>query len=85
MEYEEDEFTITGIVEKSRREDFCFTCVTKDNKPFNAKPIGSVALKEEYRKIIDSIIGKQGTVKYFEYSDDGIPQQPIFICVRDYE
>lgn len=80
--YKDDEFEIIDYQDGLREEDFCFICQTKDGKPFSAKPIGDRELKAEYIRNIDNIIGKFGTVKYFEISKDGIPQQPIFQAVR---
>lgn len=84
-EYQDGEFEITGISEGLRDEDMCFTMVTADGKPFEAKPMGNRELKQWYREHIDELIGKMGTVKYFYFSDDGKPLQPTFKCVRDYD
>lgn len=81
-QYQEDEFEIIDYSEKLRDEDFCFICKTKDGKVFEAKPVGSREIKDEYLEDMDNIIGKMGTIKYFEISKDGIPQQPIFQAVR---
>lgn len=83
--YQDDEFEITGWEEGLRDEDMVFTLVTKDGKPFEAKPMGCRELKYEYIENMDSIIGKQATVKFFKYSEDGIPMQPSLKCIRDYE
>ena len=83
--YMEEEFEIIDYKDGLRDEDFCFICETKDGKPFAAKPIGDRELKADYIKDIDNIIGKMGTVKFFEWSKDKIPVQPIFQTVRDYE
>lgn len=80
--YKEDEFVIVDYSEKLRDEDFCFVCQTKDGKLFEAKPIGTREMKDEYLNDIDNIIGKMGTIKFFEYSKDGIPLQPVFQTVR---
>ena len=84
-EYMEEEFEIIDYKDGLREEDFCFILETKDHLSFAAKPIGDRKLKEQYLKNIDNIIGKKGTVKFFEWSKDGVPQQPIFQVVRDYE
>ena len=39
-------------------------------KAFAAKPIGDRDLKDQYLKDIDTIIGKMGTVKFFEWSKE---------------
>lgn len=83
--YQDDEFEITGISEGLRDEDMCFTCITSTGISFKAKPMGSRALKEEYRENIDKIIGKKATVKFFYLSDDGTPLQPVLKAIRDYE
>lgn len=79
------EFTIIDYQDGLREEDFCFILETTKGQSFAAKPIGNRELKAEYLENIDSIIGKKGTVKYFELSKDGIPCQTRFIAVRDYE
>ena len=83
--YIDSEFLVTGISEGLRDEDLCFTCVTEDGKEFKAKPMGSRELKQAYRNNLDQIIGKMATVKFFYYSDDGTPLQPVLKCIRDYE
>lgn len=84
-EYQDSEFEITGISEGLREEDMCFTLITKDGKPFKAKPMGSRELRQQYLNNIDSLIGKMATVKFFYYSEEGIPLQPILKVIRDYE
>lgn len=85
-EYMDSEYEIVGISEGLRDEDMCFIMKTSSGQEFKAKPIGDRALKQWYRDNIDSLIGKMGTLKYFEMSGkDGsdIPQQPIFLNVRE--
>lgn len=87
-EYKEAEYEIVGLSEGLRDEDMCFIMKTPSGIEFNAKPMGDRLLKQSYRENIDNIIGKMGTLKYFEMSGkegSDVPQQPIFICVRDYE
>lgn len=80
--YQDDEFEIIDYKENLRDEDFVFVCQTKLHKVFEAKPIGNRALKSYYLENIDDIIGRMGTVKFFEYSKDGIPLQTVFQAVR---
>ena len=56
-----------------------------DGIEFKAKPMGSRELKQIYRNDIDKIVGKMATVKFFYYSEDGVPLQPVLKCIRDYE
>lgn len=81
--YDDDEFEITGFQEGLREEDFVFVCITKDNKEFKAKPIGSREEKQEYRSNMVNLIGKMATVKFFCYSEDGIPLQPVLKSIRE--
>ena len=85
--YFDAEYKILGITEGLRREDFTFLMETPFGNTFEAKPIGSREIREEYRKNLDKLIGKRATIKYFELSGTGsdVPQQPIFIGVRNYE
>lgn len=83
--YQDEEFKITGLSEGLRDEDMCFTCVTSDGLEFRAKPMGTRELKQQYRDRLEEIVGKMATVKFFYYSDDGVPQQPTLKCIRDYE
>jgi len=80
--YQDDEFEIVDFSEGLRDEDFVFICQTVTGKLFEAKPIGNRALKAYYLDNMDDIIGKKGTVKFFEYSKEGIPLQTVFQNVR---
>lgn len=80
--FDDAEFTITGITEGLRDEDFVFNLLTDDGKAFEAKPRGTREQRQEYRDNLETIIGQKGTVKYFGFSPDGIPLLPIFKYVR---
>ncbi len=84
-EYQDAEFEITGLSEGLRDEDMCFTCITDKGVEFKAKPMGNRELKQQYRKDLDSLIGKMATVKFFYFSDEGTPLQPVLKCIRDYD
>ncbi|MGV8961944.1 MAG: hypothetical protein ACOH2V_01005 [Candidatus Saccharimonadaceae bacterium] len=80
--YQEDEFEIIDYKDGLRDEDFCFICQTESGGIFSAKPVGSREIKAEYIKDMDDIIGRKGTVKYFEISKEGLPLQTVFQAVR---
>lgn len=87
-EYFDAEYEIVGLSEGLRDEDMCFVMKTPEGQEFKAKPHGDRAQKEWYREHLDELIGKMATIKYFEMSGkegSQIPQQPQFVCVRDYE
>ena len=77
------EFLITGVKEGLREEDMCFVLQTEDGKEFSAKPVGTAEQRKYYLAHPDEFIGKMGTCKYFYYSQDGVPQLPVFKCVRE--
>lgn len=87
-QYTDAEYPIVGISEGLRPEDLCFILETPSGQRFNCKPMGDRAQKDWYRKNINSLLGKMLTIKYFEMSGvegSEVPQQPVGICVRDYE
>lgn len=64
-------------------EDMVFICEMKDGRTFNAMPIGSREIKEEYIENFEIKYKNQlGDCKYFELSPYGIPQQPRFLNFR---
>lgn len=84
-EFLDDEFPITGYSEGLRDEDMVFTCITVNGKTFEAKPIGPRELKLQYLRDMPSLIGKMLTVKFFNYTPDGVPYLPVGKAIRDYE
>ena len=83
--YQDAEFEIVGYSDGLRPEDMVFVCKTEEGKEFEAKPMGPRELKYEYLERMDELIGKMATVKFFYFSDDGRPLQPVLKCIRDYE
>jgi len=60
-----------------------FRCVTKKGKEFDATPVGNETHRRALLKKADKLIGKMLTVKFFDYTDDGIPHFPVALGVRD--
>jgi len=82
--YKSGEFLITGYELGLRgNEDMVFTLVTKEGKPFKAKPHGDRAQKDWYVNNFDSeCLNHYATVKYFYMSDDNVPLQPSVSSIR---
>jgi hypothetical protein len=82
--YKSEEFLITGYELGLRgNEDMVFTLVTKEGKPFKAKPHGDRAQKDWYVNNFDSeCLNHYATVKYFYMSDDNVPLQPSVSSIR---
>ena len=62
-----------------------FTCKAENGKSFNVRPKGSVEQRVIWFNDLNKITGKNLTVRFFEYSEDGIPIFPVGIGIRDYE
>ena len=62
-----------------------FTCITANEQRFNVRCVGSNAVREEQWQNLQTYIGKMLTVKFQNYSDDGIPIFPVGLTLRDYE
>jgi len=83
----DDEFIITGGHEGTGDEEGCvvFEFITKDGKAFSARPEGSREERMIWLSDIKRFIGKAMTVRFFGYTEYGIPFHPVAVCVRDYE
>ena len=82
--FQEEEFVIVGHEYGEGTEEGCviWTCSCAGGN-FNVRPEGSF----ENRKIVDpeAFYGKKLTVKFFEYTPQGIPRFPVGKAIRDYE
>lgn len=87
-DFKDEEFEIVNIqVGKGNWSDAAKIVTLKmpDGREFGAGVKGS---KEYAKKLLDdryTLIGKLGTVVFFDFTADGIPLFPIFHGVRDYE
>lgn len=86
-EFREEDFKIIGYKLGLRgAEDMTFILEIAPGITVDPKPIGNRALKERYVQDFEKRIkGKKGTLKFFYYTEDGVPFLPVFKCVRDYE
>lgn len=82
----EDEYG--NIVEIIRRNAVIFVCELNDGSgnTFNVRPRGSVERRERWLDDINNIKGLPLTVRFLEYSEDGVPTgNTVGIAIRDYE
>ncbi|MFA5071071.1 MAG: hypothetical protein WC511_01720 [Candidatus Pacearchaeota archaeon] len=87
-EFKEEEFEIIGgrTAESGRYAGSCvYLCKTKEDKPFEVCPKGTMKERQKAYQDLPNNIGKKYTVRFFEYTPDGIPLHGIGICIRDYE
>lgn len=62
-----------------------FKLVTDDKKTFEAVPKGNEEARNKYLKNADSYVGANATIRFFEYTADGVPRFPVLVGIRDYE
>ena len=86
-EFEDNEFEIIGGQESTGSEAGCviFTVKTTKGQEFAVRPRGSFEQRKQWMLDIDTLIGKQLTVRYQGVSEDGIPRFPVGISIRDFE
>ena len=82
-EFLDEEFGVIGYrAGKGKFENvpiFLLHCAGGD---FEAVPKGDQALREDYLRNAESYIGSLATVRFFEYTADGIPRFPVLIDFR---
>jgi len=85
--FQSEEFEIIAGKEGIGKEKGCviFTCQTKDGKPFDVRPKGSLKDRRQMYYSLDQYLGKMMTVNFFNYTRDGVPFHPVGEVVRDYE
>jgi hypothetical protein len=90
--FKSDEFEIVGGKEGVGTDAGCviYRCKTKDGKEFSARPKGTVEDRQQMLRELPENIGQMLTVRFAEYSDEGVPQHTVGVpveaeAVRDYE
>lgn len=84
-EFEDAEFKIVDVEEGRGKMAGCaiFVCETEKGERFNAKMVGSLDNLAILYKKRQTLIGKQVTVKFFGWSEDGIPRFPVAMRLRE--
>ena len=80
-----DEYVVVGCGRgKGKFENVpIFKLKTADGGTFDAVPRGTQEEREQMLRDAQGHIGKLMTVKYFQLTDDGIPQFPVALGIRD--
>ncbi|MHA1816593.1 MAG: hypothetical protein ACTSX1_11340 [Candidatus Heimdallarchaeaceae archaeon] len=90
-EFEDAEFEIVGGKEGTGTDEGCivYRCITENGHEFDTRPRGTVEDRKKMLINLPNDIGKKMTVRFAEYSEDGIPLQPVGVpeaeAIRDYE
>jgi DNA ligase-1 len=79
-----DEFTLVGWkIGKGRFETVpVFRCITAEGKEFDVAPKGTAHERAKMLAEADSLIGEKLTVRFFDFTDDGLPHFPVGIAIR---
>lgn len=87
--FDTEEFLITGAEENVGKQagQCSIICRTKDGKRFAVKPKGNEYEREEYWNLYldGELEGQYLTVRFFGYTNDGVPRFPIGLVLRQYE
>lgn len=86
-EFQDAEFTITNITEGKGERAGCAKLVlqTPEGKSFESSITGTIEYMKEIFDNRQSYIGKQATIKFQNFTPDGIPRFPVCTAIRDYE
>jgi len=82
--FKDQEYLIVGYENGIGRFEDCviWKCRTPEGKEFKVVPKGTLADKRFWYQEADSHVGEMLTVKYFELTEDGIPQFPVGLGLR---
>lgn len=83
-EFKDEEFTIVSITEGTGNRSGMagrVTYKTNDNKLFDTNITGGFEYYRELLAEADEYVGGQGTVKFFEYTPDGIPRFGVTVAL----
>ncbi len=83
----DEEFPIVGYYEATEndRGTPIWECEAPNGRRFRARPMGTLDERRELWANRDAAIGRPLTVRFFEYTDDGVPRFPVGVAIRDYE
>lgn len=84
-EFMEEEFPIVGFTDGEGIDKglVIFKCSNKNGQEFSVKPRGTHEYRRNLYENANSLIGKQLTVIFQEYSADGIPRFPVGKAIRE--
>lgn len=83
-EFKDEEFTVVSITEGTGNRSGMagrVTYLTNDGKQFDTNITGGFEYYKELLREADEYVGGQGTVKFFEYTPDGIPRFGVTVAL----
>lgn len=90
-EFQDAEFKIVGWKQKKIRLNDegveivtpCFICVTAEGKQFDVVPKGTHEERRRFFEEASTHVGKDVTVRYFNWTPEGLPFLPVGIAIRE--
>jgi len=81
----DDEFEIVGFGEASGNDKgtVVWECKTDKGATFTVRPKGTREMRAKWYSHGKDYIGKKLTVKFQEWTNDGLPEFPVGICIRE--
>jgi ATP-dependent DNA ligase/SAM-dependent methyltransferase len=80
-DFDDEEFEIVNYGYEKKEKDgdklVMWQCITKDGKTFNVRQAGDEETRVKYYKEGDKYIGRKLCVKFFGYTNDGLPRFPV--------
>lgn len=85
--FQDAEFEIVGFRPGEGKDSVIpiFTCKTSAGEEFDVKMEGTYKENSALLPIADTLVGKPVTVRFFSYTERGVPEFPIGVAIRDYE
>lgn len=84
--FQTEEFTIVDVIEGEGKDMGAAIFICQVNQTtFNVRPKGTYEQRRVWFEQRAELIGKSLTVKFFDYTPDGIPFHPVGLTIRDYE
>jgi DNA ligase-1 len=83
--FKDAEFKIVGWYEATGNDKgtVCWVCAIDNGDTFRVRPMGTRDERANLLRDAESYVGQFLTVKYQDLTDDGIPQFPVGIAIRD--
>lgn len=85
--FQDAEFEIVGYRQGTGKDASIpiFACKTLSGECFDVKMEGTYDENEKLLHIANTLLGKMLTVRFFDYTERGVPEFPVGVAIRDYE
>jgi len=83
-DFDDHEFEVIGAEEGEGSEEGCviWKLITEDGNVFNARPQGGMEDRRKKFQNWRKYVGRLGTVKHWDWTDEKVPRNPVFVGFR---